>query len=385
MTNSDLNSNKITFLEEKVKEYFIEIASDILKDRPNNILKYISEWCLEKINYDDINKNTKPSTNDLPHSEDEDDKDIMDENSDEMKKFNNRVSVVKNRIAISGEVFNANSAKNFIAPFYDKTIDQNNRIENSLKKNFIFNSLNEDQQKVIIGAMLIKKVNSNDVVIKEGDEGSELFIVGTGLLKCYKNIPDKNEPTFLRDYNPGDLFGELALMYNAPRAATIIANEESELFSLDRETFNNIVKAAVVNQRERHENFLRRIEFLNDLSEGDRAKICDCLITERLKKGDVIIKENDLGDKFYLIESGTAEAYKFDSNGKEIVVYEYKENDYFGELALLGNDPRQASVRVTSDKFIVASMDRDAFNRLLGSVKSRLYKNISKYQKYLDK
>ena len=77
----------------------------------------------------------------MPHSEDEDDKDIMDENSEEMKKFNNRVSVVKNRIAISGEVFNANSAKNFIAPVYDKTIDQNNRIEKSLKKNFIFNSL----------------------------------------------------------------------------------------------------------------------------------------------------------------------------------------------------------------------------------------------------
>lgn len=228
-------------------------------------------------------------------------------------------------------------------------------------------------------------VEENQEVIKEGDQGNELYIVYSGLLNCFKKNVQSGEQIYLRDYKKNDLFGELALMYNAPRAATIIAKEKSELYSLDRETFNNIVKVAVVNTRERHEEFLNKIEFLADLSATEKAKICDCLISEKFKKGDYIIKQGEPGARFYLIEDGKAQALKKDDKGKEEVVFEYKTNDYFGELALLGKEPRQASVKVTSDTMQVVSMDIESFNRLLGSVKSRLQKNISKYHKYLIK
>lgn len=47
-------------------------------------------------------------------------------------------------------------------------------------------------------------------------------------------------------YGPGEAFGELALLYNAPRAATIKADSASTLFALNRDTFNNVVKDAAV-------------------------------------------------------------------------------------------------------------------------------------------
>lgn len=54
---------------------------------------------------------------------------------------------------------------------------------------------------------------------------------------------------------------------------------------------------------------------MKDLTNFEKAKICDCLTSEKFKKGDTIIKENDIGEKFYLIESGTADALKKNDKG----------------------------------------------------------------------
>jgi cAMP-dependent protein kinase regulator len=139
-------------------------------------------------------------------------------------------------------------------------------------------------------------------------------------------------------------FGELALLYNTPRAATIVANENSIVYSLDRECFNNIVKDATIKRRENYDKFLSNVELLEDLDNYERSKICDVLEPHTYKKGELIIKEGDTGDTFYFIEFGTAFATKKNAAGTEDRVFEYKANDYFGELALLKDIPRQASV-----------------------------------------
>jgi cAMP-dependent protein kinase regulator len=114
--------------------------------------------------------------------------------------------------------------------------------------------------------------------------------VSTGVLVCTKVFPDKPEPVFLKNYESGEVFGELALLYNAPRAASISSKDESVLFSLDRDTFNHIVKNATIERRNRYDGFLKKIEILSTLNNYEREKICDCLTTEIFHKNDYVIK-----------------------------------------------------------------------------------------------
>ena len=116
----------------------------------------------------------------------------------------------------------------------------------------------------------------------------------------------------------------------------------------------------------------------------EKDKICDCLQQELFQKDQYIIKQGEAGNRFYLIIEGSAKAIK-DENGSQIQVFEYKENDYFGELALLGDCNRQASIVVTSDIMVVASLDISSFKRLLGSIEPILMRQKDKYNKYKQK
>ena len=170
----------------------------------------------------------------------------------------------KKKMAISGESYeNYSQMKEFKAPVIQKSPEQIDQIKKVLKLSFMFNTLDEKDFKVVIGAMNIRKFGPDDILIKQGDDGAELFIVGEGLLKCEKIFPQQSKPTFLKNYVMGDVFGELALMYNAPRAASIIALENSICFTLDRDTFNNIVKSATIRRRELFESFLMKVEILS--------------------------------------------------------------------------------------------------------------------------
>ena len=98
----------------------------------------------------------------------------------------------------------------------------------------MFKALNKEELDIVIDAMTERKFNPGEVVIKQGDAGAVLFVVEEGQLDCFKQFSPDEEAKFLKTYEPGEAFGELALLYNAPRAATIKAKTAALLWELDR-------------------------------------------------------------------------------------------------------------------------------------------------------
>lgn len=110
-------------------------------------------------------------------------------------------------------------------------------------------------------------------------------------MDCFKKFSKDEDEKYLKTYVPGESFGELALLYNAPRAASIKAKTDSTCWALDRGTFNNIVKDAAVKKREKYDAFLKKVELLQNLDEYERSKIGDGLVTIRYNAGEYVIKQ----------------------------------------------------------------------------------------------
>ena len=120
----------------------------------------------------------------------------------------------------------------------------------------------------------------------------------------------------MKDYVPGEAFGELALLYNVPRAASIQAVENSILWSLDRRTFNHIVKDSAQQKREKYEEFLQKVNILQNMDTYERSKLSDAIVEKWFEEGEYVIKEGEEGNIFYLIMSGNATATKTLEPGK---------------------------------------------------------------------
>ena len=416
-------------IKQKIFPYLKALAYELVLNQPQQIEKYMIDFLCKQGNYTtsgltkdetkelellrvtvkhyrdlekhslvnsqkelDIKKDVSVNS-DNSYSEENDD--VMDDKEEEeiknklinIKKSQENQNSMRARISVSAEAYGLyNKKRDFVPKVIPKNEDQMNRIKGKIISSFIFSSLDKKDLEVVINAMEEKRYKINENVITQGEDGDCLYIVETGLLKCYKTFKPGDPPKFLKNYESGDSFGELALLYNCPRAATIVcSSEESIIWSLDRETFNNIVKDAAQKKREKYENFLKNVDILSTIDSYELGQICDSLKDGVYKKDDYIIKEGELGDVFYIIEEGHCNATKTFEPGKpETVINTLKEGDYFGERALIRGEPRYANIIVSSETAKVISLDRRSFNRLLGPIMDILKRNIDKYQTYAN-
>ena len=109
---------------------------------------------------------------------------------------------------------------------------------------------------------------------------------------------------------------------------------------------------------------LKSVEIFAGLSDAELAALEESSIRRSYPKNTVIINENDVADSLYVIESGKVKVYCSDKNGKEFIMNTLDVGDYFGELALLDDDRRSASVR-TMDKCSFRIIYKEDFARVM--------------------
>eukprot|EP00160_Parvularia_atlantis_P014345 Unigene3514_Nuclearia_a/m.10736 Unigene3514_Nuclearia_a/g.10736 ORF Unigene3514_Nuclearia_a/g.10736 Unigene3514_Nuclearia_a/m.10736 type:complete len:340 (-) Unigene3514_Nuclearia_a:405-1424(-) len=287
---------------------------------------------------------------------------------------------------------------------YPKSDAQRQRILTAVRNNFLFKRLEDELLKEVIDAMFEKRVASGEEIIKQvagavplrnrarhrvharahtrdqGAPGDNFYVVESGTFDVFVQKGDKPAVKVV-DYSAGASFGELALMYNAPRAATVRATSDSIVWALDRNSFRRMLMDTTFKKRRLYEHFLEEVALLKPLETYERHKIADALEIVSFEENTVVIKQGDVGETFYIIESGEADVSQTDADGKSRHIITLKKGDYFGELALLTDKPRAASV-TSKGRLKTLTLNKGGFDRLLGPCQDILKRNADTYQKY---
>jgi cAMP-dependent protein kinase regulator len=244
---------------------------------------------------------------------------------------------------------------------YGKSDSERAAIGKAIKSNLLFQGLSEEHLAEVVDSMYPLKFKTGDIVIKQGDSGNEFFVATSGDYEVEKD--EGSGPVRKGVIKAGGTFGELALMYNTPRAATIraVGAGPHEAWATDRTTFTRVLMRCFTDQRGRHEGFLEQVPlFQEHMDRFDRLRLADAFEAREYAQGDEIVREGEKGDTFFVIEEGEARVVR---GGK--VVNHLKPGSYFGEVAVLTQQPRLATVIAASSRLRVAVLDSDAFNRLM--------------------
>merc|ERR1739848_752681 len=218
-----------------------------------------------------------------------------------------------------------------------------------------------------------------EIIIKQGNEGDNFYIIDQGEVEVYVNGEK------VLNIGEGGSFRELALIYGTPRAATVKAATDVKLWGIDGDSYRRILMGSTIRKRKMYEEFLSKVSILENLDKWERLTVADSLESGSFEDEEVIVKQGEQGNDFYIIVEGTAIVTQFrnDESDEPVEVGRLGPSDYFGEIALLLDRPRAATVNCRGPLKCV-KLDRDRFERVLGPCSEILKRNIQQYNSYVS-
>jgi cAMP-dependent protein kinase regulator len=227
----------------------------------------------------------------------------------------------------------------------------------------IFEDVPVDVLNELAGRVRLRTLALNQPVFRQGDRPTAFYVVRSGLLEVIEEDPETGEERQIRTLGRGESFGELGLLMDAPRAATIRAVEEAEVFEVDQGTFDHLLADMI-----HVPDFEPTLQQLVELRQQPCfAHLGNDQLVELRRRGEwlvigagqAVVRQGEEGDSFYAISSGQFDIV-VDGERKQTI----GPGSYFGEIALLLDVPRTASV-VARTPARVFRLDRDGFDRLL--------------------
>ena len=233
----------------------------------------------------------------------------------------------------------------------------------ALSKLLMFAQLATEQQTKLVTNMYIKKVPAGEILIREGEEGvaaDELYVVKSGDFEVLQNHKGVN--VRVNRKQAGDIFGEVAILYSVPRNATVVALSDSEVWVLERNTFNYYVRRNMSDKASsqlatRLDIFLNSVPLLAPLNSEERGELVRCLKQEHFEPGETIVTQGQSAQKFYMILEGEALTKQTNKQGKENVINELYQGEFFGEESVSGlAKPKYDLTIVASDEVNVSCL-----------------------------
>jgi CRP-like cAMP-binding protein len=248
---------------------------------------------------------------------------------------------------------------------YAKNDRQRAHIMAELKSHDILSNLDENEMTKVINAFEPIHFKAGDKIIKQGDNHADFcYVMESGEAAVFVDDKDINF-----HYHGKGLFGDLALMMNKRRAATVEAVTDCKIWRLDRTTFQFTLSSGSRKEHDRKKQALMKSSLLKEASEETLEKLVGCAYKINYEKGTIIIKKGDRGDQattFYFLTSGTIEFSDIAGGGLSQITPE-SELNYFGERALISDEPRAATATaITNVECIV--LDKKDFFRTIGDL-----------------
>ena len=234
-------------------------------------------------------------------------------------------------------------------------------IRNAIKKNLFFDRMTTKELDQFIGAFEPIKVDEGLDIVTQGHPGDYFYIIGK-----------KSTVTFhingnqVGEAGEGESFGELALLYSSPRAATAVAmSSPTKLFRVGRETFRTLLQEQTKRKEKQKIDLLKAVDFLSAISEFDLNRLARAMTLNVFRERDSIFKKGDEGDAFYIVHEGQLQVTDISVGSAKFDNFVLKSGDYFGERALVTHEPRAANITAATNGSTFR-IDRNTFERVLG-------------------
>jgi CRP-like cAMP-binding protein len=245
------------------------------------------------------------------------------------------------------------------------------------------------------------------VIIRQGDIPDKFYIITNGQVEVIRQ-DDEGREEVIDQLGLGEYFGEIGLVKWIKRIATIRAITDVELIAMDYDAFTSWVGRSETLQEEIDEIINRRMQVEDnpqpvlsqpapgtESEEEEKTAVTIPNTTSKTTVGEPggtrfypvgteIIRQGDMADTFYIILDGLVEVFKVLPDGREVHIARLTTGSYFGEIGLMENRQRMASVRALSDVRVVA-FDRETFNSWLAdSPSSKIELEETSSQRKMD-